>query len=146
VRYLLGDLSAISHERCPRCGRGGESLLISAGSAHISRTKELLKIKGTLVNPQVIHDVVMNTDGVIEYQMIVTNAVEGDALSADRLLLRIGLDPDRGDTWDDAGLRTAVKNATEVTPDVELVSELTEIYDPSRDFKATRIVDNRASE
>jgi phenylacetate-CoA ligase len=146
VRYLLGDLSAISHERCPSCGRGGESLLISAGSAHISRTKELLKIKGTLVNPQVIHDVVMNTDGVIEYQMVVTNAVDGDALSPDKLLLRIGLDPDRGHAWDEAGLRAAVKSATEVTPEVELVAELTEIYDPARDFKATRIVDNRATE
>ena len=82
VRYLLGDMSAISHEPCPYCGRRGESLLISAGSAHITRTKELLKIKGTLVNPQIVHDVVMNTDGVIEYQMIVTNSVEGDALVA----------------------------------------------------------------
>jgi phenylacetate-CoA ligase len=146
LRYLLGDLSAVSHARCPDCARGGESLLISAGSAHISRTKELLKIKGTLVNPQVIHDVVMNTEGVVEYQMIVANAIEGDPVSPDKLLLRIGLDPARTGEWSDEELRAAVKHATEVTPEVELVAELTEIYDPARDFKATRIVDGRVHE
>lgn len=147
LRYLLGDLSALSHEPCPKCGRRGESLLISAGSAHITRTKELLKIKGTLVNPQIVHDVVMNTDGVIEYQMIVANSVEGDPISPDRLVLRIGLAPelDRG-SWDGEPLRRAVHGATEVTPDIELVAELSEIYDPARDFKATRIVDARVVE
>lgn len=147
VRYLLGDMSAISHAPCTFCGRRGESLLISAGSAHITRTKELLKIKGTLVNPQIVHDVVMNADGVIEYQMIVTNSIEGDALSPDRLLLRIGLAPEvEAGAWTHEALRRAVHHATEVTPDVEVVVELAEIYDPNRDFKATRIVDRRVHE
>jgi phenylacetate-CoA ligase len=147
VRYLLGDQSAVSHEPCPYCGRHGESMLITAGSAHITRTKELMKIKGTLVNPQVIHEVVMNAEGVLEYQMIVTNAVEGDPLSPDRLLLRIGLARGVKTTaWDPEPLRRAVKNATEVTPDVELVLDVSEIYDPAREFKATRIVDQRVVE
>ncbi len=147
VRYLLGDMSAISHEPCPKCGRRGESLLISAGSAHITRTKELLKIKGTLVNPQIVHDVVMNTDGVLEYQMIVENSVEGDAVSADKLVLRVGLAPGFDvATWDHQPLRAAVHGATEVTPEITIVEELSEIYDPSRDFKATRIIDRRVVE
>jgi phenylacetate-coenzyme A ligase PaaK-like adenylate-forming protein len=147
VRYLLGDLSAISHEQCPKCGRRGESLLISAGSAHVTRTKELLKIKGTLVNPQIVHDVVMNTESVVEYQMIVTNSVEGDPVSPDRLLIRIGLlaEVDAG-SWDHEPLRRAVHGATEVTPDIELVGDLSEIYDPTREMKATRIIDRRVVE
>jgi len=147
VRYLLGDLGALSHEQCERCGRRGESLLISAGSAHITRTKELLKIKGTLVNPQIVHDVVMNTDGVLEYQMIVANSVEGDPLSSDRLLLRIGLAAEfHRNSWDPEPLRQAVHGATEVTPEIEIVDDVSEIYDPARDFKATRIVDTRVVE
>jgi phenylacetate-coenzyme A ligase PaaK-like adenylate-forming protein len=130
-------------------GRGGEALLISSGSAHVSRTSELLKIKGTLVNPQIIHDAVMNTPGVLEYQLVVTNKIEGDPLSADRLLLRIGLDHGvEGGQWLDgtgAELRRRVQGGTEVTPDLELVSQ-SEIYDPTRDFKARRIVDQRAKE
>jgi len=147
VRYLLGDLSVISHEPCDRCGRRGESLLISAGSAHITRTKELLKIKGTLVNPQIVHDIVMNTNGVIEYQMIVTNAVEGDPVSPDRLVLRVGLAEGLDASgWDHEPLRRSVHSATEVTPDIELVGDLSEIYDPSREMKATRIIDRRVVE
>jgi len=149
VRYLLGDLSALTHEECPVSGRRGEGLLVSSGSAHVSRTSELLKIKGTLVNPQIIHDLVMNTPGVVEYQLVVTNAVDGDALSPDRLLLRVGLaagaDASRWLQGTGEELRTRVKGGTEVTPDVELVG-LSEIYDPARDFKARRIVDQRSHE
>ncbi len=148
VRYLLGDISAISHEPCPRSGRRGEALVVSSGSAHVSRTSELLKIKGTLVNPQVIHDIVMNTACVVEYQVVVTNAVQGDPLSPDRLLLRLGLDSEAPERWlAEAGedLRRRVRGGTEVTPDLELVRQ-SEIYDPIMDFKARRIVDDRAIE
>jgi hypothetical protein len=34
----------------------------------------------------------MKAAGVLEYQLVVTNRVEGDALSGDRLILRVGLD------------------------------------------------------
>jgi phenylacetate-coenzyme A ligase PaaK-like adenylate-forming protein len=149
VRYILGDISALTHEVDGRSGRGGEGLVISSGSAHVSRTSELLKIKGTLVNPQIIHDVVMNTSGVVEYQMIVTNVDEGDALSPERLLLRVGLGADvDGEAWtgtDGAELRRRIQGAVEVTPELQLVGQ-SEIYDPNRDFKAQRIIDRRPKE
>src|SRR5258708_28022353 len=56
VRYVLGDLSTLQRGACENCGRTGESLLVSSGSAHVTRTSELMKIKGTLVNPPVIHE------------------------------------------------------------------------------------------
>ena len=149
LRYLLGDISAISNQRCERCGRGGGSLLISTGSAHVSRTSELMKVKGTLVNPQVIHDVVMSTEGVSEYQLVVTNQVADDPLSPDKLVLRVGLDPRvdagawNGDGGGSAALRAAVFNAIEVRPVIEVVCDLSEIYDPGKDFKARRILDQR---
>jgi len=145
LRYLLGDIGALSHEPCSHCGRRVESLLVSAGSANVSRTSELLKIKGTLVNPQVIHDVVMKADGVLEYQLVVTNRVEGDALSGDRLVLRVGLEPGTDPAaWDQEVLRQAVFNSTEVRPDVEVAADVDTIYDPLREVKARRIVDRRA--
>ncbi len=151
LRYQLGDQGVITHDRCPSCGRGGQSMIVSTGSAHITRTKEILKIKGTLVNPQVIHEVVMNTPGVVEYRMIVAHRDPDDPLSPDRLVIRLGVDPELGHgRWQEAGhheeLRTRVKQATEVTPEVELVEDLSEIYDPSSEFKATRIVDERRFE
>jgi phenylacetate-coenzyme A ligase PaaK-like adenylate-forming protein len=149
VRYLLGDIAALTHEPDPHSGRRGQGLIVSSGSAHVTRTTDLLKIKGTLVNPQLIHDVVMNTTGVVEYQMVVTNAVDGDPLTPDRLVLRLGLaaEIDATDWTQTAGptLQQAVRGATEVTPDLELVAQ-SEIYDPQREFKARRLVDRRATE
>ena len=148
VRYLLGDISALTHAPCPHSGRRGEALVISSGSAHVSRTSELLKVKGTLVHPQIIHDIVMNTAGVVEYQLVVTNAVDGDPLSSDRMVLRLGLDAAAPPGWvEDVGadLCRRVRAGTEVTPDLELVSQ-SEIYDPTKDFKAKRILDQRVLE
>jgi phenylacetate-coenzyme A ligase PaaK-like adenylate-forming protein len=145
VRYLLGDIAALTHEPDPHSGRRGQGLIVSSGSAHVTRTTDLLKIKGTLVNPQLIHDLVMNTPGVVEYQMVVTNAVDGDALSPDRLVLRLGLGAETAGDWlETVGerLRQAVRGAAEVTPDLELVDQ-SEIYDPVREFKARRLVDRR---
>jgi phenylacetate-CoA ligase len=147
LRYLLGDISAITWERCDRCGRGGGSLLVSSGSAHISRTSELLKIKGTLVNPQLVHDVVMNTPGVVEYQMIVTLEDLTDPYSPELVRLRLGLEPnvDRS-SWESSGLEELKQRllmAVEMRPKVEILDDLSEIYDPAREFKARRIIDER---
>jgi phenylacetate-coenzyme A ligase PaaK-like adenylate-forming protein len=141
VRYLLGDLGAMTHETCSMCGRTAESMLVSAGSAHVVRSSELLKIKGTLVNPQVIHNVVMDAPAVLEYQLIVRHAVEGDPMSEDQLLLRVAART--GSEIDVDGLRQAVRNATEVTPKVDLLADPSEIYNPTSDFKARRLIDER---
>lgn len=147
LRYIVGDLGALSHEPCPMCGRVGESLLTSAGSAHITRTSDLLKIKGTLVNPQVVHEVVMNTVGVVEYQVMVDHVDANDPLSPERLAVRIGLDAALdGERWlHEYGplLRQNVFNATELRPQIELVSDLSQIYDPLREVKARRVIDQR---
>jgi hypothetical protein len=93
----------------------------------------------------VIHDVMMKAAGVLEYQLVVTNRVEGDALSGDRLILRVGLEPGLdGSAWDAEPLRHAVFHSTEVRPDVEVAIDVDAIYDPLREVKARRIVDRRA--
>lgn len=149
VRYLLGDLGAITNERCEYCGREVQSLLISCGSAHISRTNDLIKIKGVLVNPECIHDVVFNTPGVLEYRVTLENRVHGDPDSGDILKVFVALehptahDPAHPQPWIDE-LRAAVFNASEVHPEVVIVAHPNEIYDPERNFKAKRFLDQRA--
>lgn len=46
LRYLTGDLATISHETCPHCGRNGQRLMLTEGSAYAIRTKDLIKFKG----------------------------------------------------------------------------------------------------
>lgn len=149
LRYLLGDISAMTHERCPHCGRGGDSLMLSCGSAHVTRTHGLIKVKGVLVNPECIHDVVMNIPEVQEYQLAVENRIQGDPDSGDRLVLNLGLD--RACQIADGHLNTFVKkveqkvfSASEVTPEVLIVDDPRSIYNPEKNFKAKRLVDNRA--
>jgi len=94
------------------------------------------------VNPGVIHDVVMGTPGVIEYQAVVAHRDPEDELSQDRFVVRVAVE------WSDAegagqALARRVKDATEVTPEIELVDDPNEIYDQRKDFKARRFVDAR---
>ena len=106
-------------------------------------------MKGTLLNPQLVHQVVMETPGVLEYRMIVANAVEGDALSPDVLRIEVGLEPGVDEAaWTASrsdALRAAVHGATEVTPEVVVVDR-SAIYDPATEFKARRVVDQRVVE
>jgi len=144
VRYLLGDRAAMTHDRCPSCGRGGESLVVAVGSAHVTRTKELLKVKGTLINPAIIHDVVMSERGILEYQVVVDREDPDDELSSDVLRLLVAVeegDAGRGVDLEELGRR--VHSATEVRPVIELIADAAQIYDPSSQFKAQRFVDRR---
>jgi len=148
VRYLLGDRGAVTNARCDRTGRVGQAMLVSVGSAHIQRTGDIVKIKGTLVNPAVIHDVVMNTPGIVEYQVVVSRQDPEDDLSPDRFVIKVAVDADSRGAWD--GTRAAavefarrVKGATEVTPEVEVVAEPSDIYDHLRELKARRLLDLR---
>ncbi len=148
LRYLLGDLSSISHERCPYCGRIGESIRLSCGSAHVTRTSDLFKVKGVLVNPECIHDVIMNYPEVLEYRIVLENSQPGDPHSGDELILTVAVDPEyhlqeeQLEHWI-SDVKERVFNSAEIHPDVEIVSDSSTIYDPEKNFKATRVIDNR---
>jgi phenylacetate-coenzyme A ligase PaaK-like adenylate-forming protein len=141
LRYLLGDRGAVTNARCERTGRIGQAMLVSAGSAHIQRTGDIVKIKGTLVNPAVIHDLVMNTPGIVEYQAVVSRKDADDDLSPDRFVIKMALEPTA--QVDTADFARRVKGATEVTPEVEVVADPSQIYDHMRELKAKRLLDLR---
>ena len=152
LRYLLGDVSSISNEQCDACGRIGQSFLISSGSAYARRTKDLIKVKGTLVNPHLVHDAVAGAAGVLEYQLVVTNEVEGDALTPEKVVLRIGVDDgENRNSWSPGGknfedIRDAVFNAIEQRVELDVVDDVSSVYDPIKEFKATRVIDRRPTD
>ncbi|HQP31221.1 MAG TPA: AMP-binding protein, partial [Deltaproteobacteria bacterium] len=92
LRYLVGDIVALTHEPCPVCGRTDTRIIPAVGSTYGTRTKELLKVKGTLINPQIMFDVVANVPGVIEYQFVVTKEKADDPYSMDQLILKVGVE------------------------------------------------------
>jgi len=104
LRYALGDTAALSRERCPHCGSWTERLVSMP-----KRIDGLVKIKGALVNPEVLTQAAESSLGGLEYQFEV---------SAERLTLRIASPLD-----DDLAARAArvVKSACGVTPQVQFV-------------------------
>jgi len=106
LRYALGDISVLSRSRCPHCGSWTERLV-----AMPRRIDELLKIKGTLVNPDVLAQAVEAILGAREFQFTIEREPSGD-----RLRLKVAAGPDI------AGLAEAVKKASGVTPTVEFVA------------------------
>ena len=52
VRFVVGDIVSLALGPCPHCGRAGERVV-----GPVVRSKDLIKIKGMLVNPAVLLDV-----------------------------------------------------------------------------------------
>ena len=137
LRYVVGDLNAISNEVCPHCGRQGPRIVTNT-----VRTAELVKLKGTLVNPDVIKEAIATVEGIEEYQIVFTKEQEGDPYSPDRLLVRIAAQPGR-QAHIGTELAARVTEAAEMRPSIEFVGSMSEIFDPSQALKSTRVVDVR---
>ena len=115
LRYALGDTARLTRERCPHCGALTERLV----SVPVRRDG-FLKIRGMLVNPQALADVLAADSGIADYQAIVDREDETDVLSMDRLRIRLVPGPDTGQ---DLVRRLAekVKATIGVMPQIELV-------------------------
>ncbi len=144
LRYLIGDLSAITNETCPHCGRTGQRLIIKAGSTYGTRTKELVKLKGTLINPETMKSEIANVPGVAEYQIIFTKEDLNDPYSLDRLLIKVAVS-ERNPDLVAKEIRERILITAEMTPKVE-IAKPEEIYDPTKTLKATRVIDLRPTE
>lgn len=142
LRYVIGDLGALTHETCPHCGRNGERTVIAVGSTYATRTSELMKLKGTLINPEILRDEVANTPGVKEYQIVFTKKDLTDPYSPDDLVVRIAV----GEGFTEEGVRKEVQDrlltAVEMRCQVEFVA-MEDIYDPMVTLKAYRVIDVR---
>jgi phenylacetate-coenzyme A ligase PaaK-like adenylate-forming protein len=103
-----------------------------------SRADDLVKVKGMLVNPEVVTDLLLADGQVGEFQVVIDRENMEDALSADRMRLLLDtaqeIDMDRIAEW--------VRLATGIRPLVERVDRL-KIFDPDRSLKAKRFIDLR---
>jgi phenylacetate-coenzyme A ligase PaaK-like adenylate-forming protein len=122
LRYALGDISALSRERCPHCGSWAERLV-----AMPRRADALLKIKGTLVNPDVLAQAAEAALGAREFQFTVEE---------NRFALKVAGTPD---SQLETRVVEAVKRASGVTPALEFVAP----GDFVSAWKLKRVVDLR---
>jgi phenylacetate-coenzyme A ligase PaaK-like adenylate-forming protein len=135
LRYVLGDITALARDRCPDCGLTTERVVQPP-----FRADHLTKVRGMLVNPDVIHDLLSARPEVQEYQVVFRKEDPADPYSMDDLLIRVAVSGD-GEAVTRA-IVAELRDAIRVTPSVELV-DLAEIYVPGATMKARRIVDER---
>jgi phenylacetate-coenzyme A ligase PaaK-like adenylate-forming protein len=136
LRYVVGDITSMSFDPCPHCGRTGGLVLQQP-----FRADHLTKIKGMLVNPDVIRDLLSARAAIAEYQIVFRKEDDSDPYSMDELLIRLATDE-----ADKEGMKKSVigevREAVRVTPKVEFVDQ-TAIYVPGSSMKAARVVDER---
>ncbi|GAC1343054.1 MAG: phenylacetate--CoA ligase [Ktedonobacteraceae bacterium] len=140
LRYVVGDLNAISNETCPHCGRQGPRVVTNT-----IRTAELVKLKGTLINPDVIKEAIATVEGVEEYQIVFTREKQDDPYSPDRLVVRVTAVAGEQERVQ-SQLTAKVTEAAEMRPVIEFVTNMSEIFDPTRTLKSIRVVDLRPAE
>lgn len=134
LRYALGDISVRTRERCPHCGSSTERLVLLP-----RRADALVKIKGMLVNPDLLFEPLEAELGARAFQLVVASADPGTPLSPDVLTLRVAGEQDAALA---SRLATSVKDAVGVTPAVAFVAA-GDIIDQSVSWKAKKLVDLR---
>ena len=138
VRYLTGDIVILSHERCPYCGRQTARVV-----SQPFRKSNLIKFKGTLINPAPLEKVLSGMPDVDEFQIVFTRQDPEDPLSPDHLQIKVATEQD------ESAVRQKVVDSclqtVEMRPEVLFVPK-NDIYDPDRGFKSRRIVDLRESQ
>jgi phenylacetate-coenzyme A ligase PaaK-like adenylate-forming protein len=136
LRYAIGDLVALTEEVCPHCGRTSERVI-----SQPVRTKELVKIKGTLVNLEALREALEGVPALEEYQIVVQKSDPADPFSLDELLLRLAAPPEQQEAVA-AAVSARTLALTHLRPRVEFVPRDV-LFDPAVNVKAQRILDRR---
>lgn len=115
-----------------QCGRPFDGMEITS----FSRTDDVKKIKGVLVFPQAVDDVVFGFDEVDEYQVVITSSASMTDIATVRIMSKFAL----GDRQDElvARLSATLKDRIGINFGIDFVSDL-----PRSEYKARRWVDHR---
>ena len=136
LRYLVGDLIALRMGECPHCGRLGEQIVRSP-----RRTGSLLKVKGMLINPDLVLEALSSDRTIREYQLIVRKSDPADPDSMDRLVVRLEAEPQARERLA-AEVPGIVQRVCMVRPEVEFAGR-GEIHDRLNNLKSRMVVDER---
>jgi phenylacetate-CoA ligase len=133
LRYLVGDIVALSREPCPHCGRLGERVVSTP-----RRTGNLVKCRGMLVNTDVILDTLGAIEGVGASQIVFRHGEGAGAM--DELVLRI--ERGGGTMASEDEIARRVREAVSMRP-VIVFEPRGALYDHEQSIKAKRVVDLR---
>lgn len=136
VRFLVGDMVSLVRTPCPACSRTGDRLI-----GPVARGKELVKVKGMLINPAVLLDALSAIPGVQELQVVVRRKDPADPYSMDEMVVRLACGTADREAVSEMVVARA-QEAVRVRPRVEFANPM-DIYDPAKQTKAVRFLDQR---
>jgi phenylacetate-coenzyme A ligase PaaK-like adenylate-forming protein len=136
IRFVVGDNVSIANDACPNCGRFGDRIV-----GPVTRAKDLIKVKGMLINPSVLLNSIQIIDDIDEFQVIVCKTDAQDPFSMDDLKVLIATR-----VQDQQKLRheleETIKTAVKVTPKIEIVN-IEDIFNVDKHAKVQRFIDER---
>jgi phenylacetate-coenzyme A ligase PaaK-like adenylate-forming protein len=138
LRYAVGDTGALDTRNCSACGRTSPRLVTRP-----VRRGHLVKVRGTIVNLDVVQEALDQMGDLHEYQVVLAKPSE-DPLGMDLFTVRIAVSRATRDHLA-RQVQETITSLTAVTPSVSVVSR-DEIFDPLTMPKPQRIVDHRASD
>lgn len=136
VRFLVGDVVSLIRTPCPACGRNGDRVV-----GPVARGKDLVKVKGMLINPAVLLEALDAIPGVQEFQVVVRRKDPGDPYSMDEMVVRLACSSADREALSERVVARA-QEAVRVRPRVEFANPM-DIHDPSKQTKAVRFLDQR---
>jgi phenylacetate-coenzyme A ligase PaaK-like adenylate-forming protein len=147
LRYRTGDLieGGLVHEPCPHCGRNVPRLVGNISRASEIKTMRFDKIKGTLVDFNVLEHVLDDSQHLDSWQLELRKHND-DPLELDELILHVH----KSDSLDDAKcareLRRYFTDKTEIQPNRIVFhdgAEMSELLGVGLQLKEEKIVDHR---
>lgn len=138
VRYLVGDRTSISTEPCPHCGRTGGRIVEQP-----HRVGSLVKVRGMLINPAIVHEIVSSIGWVEDHQLVIAKSDPADPLSMDRFTVRV-IPRGSVDEAAFADVASRVRDAIGLTPEME-IGRAEDIFDPHDRAKPLRFLDRRVA-
>lgn len=136
IRFVVGDMVSIERGACPHCGRFGDRVV-----GPVVRTRDLVKVKGMLINPAALLEALQSLSDLDEFQVVVARSDPQDPLSMDELQVRIASSVDQREALA-AVVAERTQHVTKVRPRV-VFAAAREIYDPGSQTKAKRFIDTR---
>lgn len=147
LRYRTGDIAegGLTWRPCPHCGRTAPRLMGPISRVSEVRELHLDKVKGTLVNFNILEHLLDDQKGVAAWQ-IELRKHDNDPLDVDELFLHVA--PESGVNSEDLEHRMVRRFAevTEIKPNAVFfhsLSEMRERLGIGRLLKEAKIVDNR---
>ena len=147
LRYRTGDIAegGLTWEKCPNCGRTCPRLL--GPIARVSEVRELHidKLKGTLVNFNLLEHLLDDQKGIAAWQIELRKRHD-DPLEMDEVHLHLTAEPGVRESELELAVSRRFHEATEITPNglhFHSLSELRDQLGVGRLLKEEKIVDHR---